>query len=233
MENVAQVSAAFLGKLVIQLTTRRAAGSLHKAKPVRNPSWLPPAIPGTRSVFRIRWNCVQGHPHSLRHGILPSGSLIATRLHEEMSPEAGAWRGQGCRRERQPGLERSSGSPVPVLLTGRHGSDRGMLRILARILSISTFTSFRCQADGPEGREEKRPPWEISGKAGSPGAPEMGQGCPEETRVQTRGHTPANLRSWVWLMATRRGRPRVLSDHAGPRIEHYFLGPHFKRKSEN
>ena len=59
MENTAQISDAFLVKLVTQLMTHRAAGFLHK-KPIRNIARFALHVPGTRSAFRMEWNCIQG-----------------------------------------------------------------------------------------------------------------------------------------------------------------------------
>ena len=103
-------------------------------------------------------------------------------------------------------------SPVPTLLTGSQASDNWRLRTLARILSISTFPSFRSQADGLEGKEEQRPPRETTGKAGSPGAPELLRQRWVRAARKKRGSRPVdtgktmcvaqtNVRSQVWLTA--------------------------------
>ena len=60
MENTAQISEAFLVKLVTQLMTHRAAGFLHKTKPVRNIARFTLKVPGTHSAFRMEWKCLQG-----------------------------------------------------------------------------------------------------------------------------------------------------------------------------
>lgn len=57
MENTAQISHAFLVKLVIRLMTHGAAGFLHRTETVGNVAWLACDVPGTRSAFRTGWDC--------------------------------------------------------------------------------------------------------------------------------------------------------------------------------
>lgn len=83
---------------------------------------------------------------------------------------------------------------------------------MARILSISTFPSFRSQADGLKGKEEQRPPRETTGKAGSPVASELLRQRWVRVARKKRGSRPVdtgkmmctaqtNVRSQVWLRA--------------------------------
>lgn len=74
-----------------------------------------------------------------------------------------------------------SSPAVRLLNTGCSGS-------MAGVLSISTFLRFRCHADGSGAEAELR----DHGRGRTPrstrtASPETGQGCPEQTRAQTRG----------------------------------------------
>lgn len=74
MENTAQISDAFLVKLVTQLMTHGAAGFLHKTKTVRDIAQFALNVPGTCSAFRMDGTGFKGHPNSLQNGPFPAGA---------------------------------------------------------------------------------------------------------------------------------------------------------------
>lgn len=103
VENTAQISHAFLVKLVTQLMTHGAAGFLHKTETVRNIARLARNVLGTQAVFRAEWHCLQG-----------SSQLPQTWSPSQPEPNgysasyrniswACAWPVQGRPLERQPG----------------------------------------------------------------------------------------------------------------------------------
>lgn len=87
MENTAQVSHAFLVKLVIRLMIHGAAGFLHKTETVRNTAGLPVMFQEHALPLGQSGTVFKGPPNSLRHGPLLSWHRIALQLRVETSPE--------------------------------------------------------------------------------------------------------------------------------------------------
>lgn len=103
MENTAQISHAFLVKLVTQLMTHGAAGFLHKTETVRNIAWLARTVPGTQAVFRMEWDCLRG---SSQLPLTPSPSQLEPNGYSAPYRNISwtrAWPGQDWPLERQPG----------------------------------------------------------------------------------------------------------------------------------
>lgn len=79
MENTAQISDAFLVKLVTQLMTHGAAGFCTKQKTVRDIAQFALNVPGTCSAFRMDGTGFKGHPN-LSKWSFPSWGLMMVCL---------------------------------------------------------------------------------------------------------------------------------------------------------